>query len=96
MAEETQNVKTPYRTVYDNFHSGGWYTAVLYKPREEKDDGLIRDGVSKPTELAEGLPATLQFLEGPAFEFFTVRVARLEPNASLWEHRDYVELKDDK
>jgi hypothetical protein len=96
MAEEIQSADIPYKRLYGEYHSGGWYTATLYTPSESDDHGLVCDGISKPTQLASRLPITQRFLEELGLEFFTVRIARMEADSCLWEHRDYIELDGDK
>ncbi|KAF2108908.1 hypothetical protein BDV96DRAFT_503933 [Lophiotrema nucula] len=98
MVDEIQNANIPYKVHYDDYQSGGWFTAVLYAPdaKDEGNEGTVRDGVAKPTTVAENLPCTRQFLDGLGLEYFTVRIARTDPDAWLWEHRDYIELNEDK
>jgi hypothetical protein len=52
----------------------------------------IGDCAARPTGLLGKMPATAAFLADLGLNFMWVRLARLEGNAFLWEHRDYDEL----
>jgi hypothetical protein len=71
---------------------------TLHAPGEENmhSDGTVRDGAASPTPLAKRLPITQWFLEELGLDFFTVRIARNDPDSWLWEHRDYVKLDEEK
>ncbi len=55
-------------------------------------DVTIGDCAARPTGLLGNMPATAAFLADLGLNFMWVRLARLEGNAFLWEHRDYDEL----
>ena len=100
MVDEIESAGVPYKRLYDDYQSGGWYTAVLYARLsvnfQDSSDATVRDGVASPTPLAESLPIIRGFLDALGLEFFTVRLARSDNDAWLWEHRDYVELDEEK
>lgn len=91
-------VSAPTRGVveYGDYQSGGWWTAALMNHSASGDphDTVIGDGRARPTRLLEAMPVTAAFLHGLGLDYMFVRLARLEPNAFLWEHRDYAELTD--
>lgn len=94
--DEICGADVSYKTVYGDYRSGGWHTAILYAPDGENNDGLVRDGKASPTSLLDSLPITQRLLEKLGLEFFTVRIARNGHDSWLWEHRDYVELDEEK
>ena len=96
MTDEVCSTTITYKTVYGDYQSGGWHTIVLYAPDGNNKDGLVHDGEAKPTSLMKNLPVTQRFLEELGLDFFTVRIARNDHDSWLWEHRDYVELNQEK
>jgi len=96
ITDEIRRADIPYKALYADFQSGGWHTALLYTPDADKSDGTVRDGIASPTPLAQSLPITQRFLEELGLDFFTVRIACNDPDTWLWEHRDYVELDEEK
>ncbi|WP_075017979.1 aspartyl/asparaginyl beta-hydroxylase domain-containing protein [Actinacidiphila rubida] len=79
---------------YGDYQSGGWWTASLLNHSGDHSDTVIGDGRPRPTGLLEQMPATGAFLESLGLDFMYVRLARLEANSYLWEHRDYAELRE--
>ena len=96
ITDEIRRADIPYKALYADFQSGGWHTALLYTPDTDKSDGTVRDGIASPTPLAQSLPITQRFLEELGLDFFTVRIACNDPDSWLWEHRDYLELDEEK
>lgn len=96
MTDEISSADIKYKTAYGDYQSGGWHTAVLYAPGGENNDGFVHDGEAKPTSQVSNMPVTQRFLEELGLEFFTVRIARNDHDSWLWEHRDYVELNEEK
>ena len=96
MTDEICSANINYKTVYGDYQSGGWHTAILYAPDGENNDGLVHDGQGKATSLVNSLPITRRFLEELGLDYFTVRIARNDHDSWLWEHRDYVELNEEK
>ena len=97
--EEIRSAEISFQIHYGDFQSGGWHTALLYAPPKddaENSDGTVRDGAASPMPVAERLPITCDFLEGLGLDFFMVRIARNDPDSWLWEHRDYIELDEEK
>ena len=58
----------------------------------EASDVRIGDCTARPTELLRRMPATAELLAELGLSYMWVRLARLDANAFLWEHRDYDEL----
>ncbi|MGV2917615.1 aspartyl/asparaginyl beta-hydroxylase domain-containing protein [Streptomyces alfalfae] len=59
------------------------------RQRRRREDRRLRGPAHGP---AGAMPATAELLEGLGLSYMWVRLARLEANAFLWEHRDYDEL----
>ncbi|QNP72194.1 aspartyl/asparaginyl beta-hydroxylase domain-containing protein [Streptomyces roseirectus] len=89
---EALTAPVPWRAEYSEFQSGGWWTASLMNPSGDAADVRITDGTARPTALLGHMPATAGLLSGLGLGYMWVRLARLEANAFLWEHRDYDEL----
>ncbi|KAK4692243.1 hypothetical protein P7C71_g4921, partial [Lecanoromycetidae sp. Uapishka_2] len=96
MTDEICGADISYKTAYGDYQSGGWHTAIMYAPDGENNDGLVHDGKASPTSLINRLPITKSFLEDLGLDYFTVRIARNDHDSWLWEHRDYVELDEEK
>jgi predicted nucleotidyltransferase len=96
IADEISQTDIPYKAVHDEYQSGGWHTAVLYTPGKENSDAAIHGDIAKPTALAESMPLTKKFLRDLKLDYFTVHIARNDPDSWLWEHRDCVELDEER
>ncbi|GGS84694.1 hypothetical protein GCM10010156_49170 [Planobispora rosea] len=94
MRQEALNTPTPGVISYSDYQSGGWWTASLLNHSGDPHDTIIGDGTPQPTTLLEHMPTTAAFLRELGLRYMYVRLARLEPNGWLWEHRDYAELTD--
>ncbi|MFE0772272.1 aspartyl/asparaginyl beta-hydroxylase domain-containing protein [Streptomyces sp. NPDC058861] len=92
MRHEALTAPAPWKAVYGDYQSGGWWTTSLMSPSGEAGDVKIGDGAARPTELLQHMPATAGLLRELGLKYMWVRLARLEPNSFLWEHRDYDEL----
>ncbi|WP_416973902.1 aspartyl/asparaginyl beta-hydroxylase domain-containing protein [Streptomyces sp. 4F14] len=92
MRHEALTAPAPWKAEYGEFQSGGWWTTSLMNASGDAADVRITDGAARPTALLESMPATANLLAGLGLSYMWVRLARLEPNAFLWEHRDYDEL----
>ncbi|MEU5158862.1 aspartyl/asparaginyl beta-hydroxylase domain-containing protein [Streptomyces sp. NPDC020875] len=92
MRHEALTVPAPWKAEYGDFQSGGWWTTSLMNASGDAADVRIADGAARPTALLEHMPATAGLLTELGLNYMWVRLARLEPNAFLWEHRDYDEL----
>lgn len=92
LRHEALTAPVPWTAEYGLYQSGGWWTASLMNATGNAADVTIRDCDAAPTDLLKHMPATAELLAGLGLSYMWVRLARLEPNAFLWEHRDYHEL----
>ncbi|WP_431980305.1 aspartyl/asparaginyl beta-hydroxylase domain-containing protein [Streptomyces qinglanensis] len=92
MRHEALTAPAPWKAEYGEFQSGGWWTTSLMNTSGQAEDVRITDGTARPTAVLEHMPATASLLAGLGLSYMWVRLARLEANAFLWEHRDYDEL----
>ena len=67
----------------------------LYSTRDNQTNE-ITEGQALPNEVADQMPALKALLDKLGLDYFSVRIAKTEPGAFLWEHRDYVELGEDQ
>ncbi|MFD9353580.1 aspartyl/asparaginyl beta-hydroxylase domain-containing protein [Streptomyces sp. NPDC060031] len=89
---EALTAHAPWKAEYGAYQSGGWWTTSLMNASGDAADVKIGDCAAKPTDLLTQMPATAALLAELGLNYMWVRLARLEPNAFLWEHRDYDEL----
>lgn len=92
MRHESLTAPAPWKAEYGEFQSGGWWTTSLMNASGEAADVRIGDCTARPTALLQHMPATASLLAELGLSYMWVRLARLEANAFLWEHRDYDEL----
>lgn len=92
MRHEALTAPAPWKAEYGEFQSGGWWTTSLMNASGEAGDVLIADGSARSTPLLKHMPTTAGLLADLGLSYMWVRLARLEANAFLWEHRDYDEL----
>ncbi|MFF2655457.1 aspartyl/asparaginyl beta-hydroxylase domain-containing protein [Streptomyces sp. NPDC058045] len=92
MRHEALTAPAPWKAEYGEFQSGGWWTTSLMNASGDACDVRIADGTARPTALLGHMPATAGLLAELGLNYMWVRLARLEANAFLWEHRDYDEL----
>ncbi|MEY9850235.1 hypothetical protein ABH940_007359 [Streptacidiphilus sp. BW17] len=92
MRHEALTAQAPWKADYGAYQSGGWWTTSLMNASGDAADVTIGDCTAQPTGLLRQLPATSALLASLGLNFMWVRLARLESNAFLWEHRDYDEL----
>lgn len=92
MRHEALTAPAPWKAEYGEFQSGGWWTTSLMNASGDASDVRIADGTARPTALLGHMPATAGLLAELGLNYMWVRLARLEANAFLWEHRDYDEL----
>lgn len=92
---EVLQLDEQWTNVYAEYHTGGWQTLSLMNSTSNPSDTVIED-CSSPVEtsLLARMPHTRAMLRGFNFSYMWARLARLEPDAFLLEHRDYQELKD--
>ncbi|MFB7950061.1 aspartyl/asparaginyl beta-hydroxylase domain-containing protein [Kitasatospora phosalacinea] len=94
MRHEALTAQAPWKAEYGAYQSGGWWTTSLMNASGDAADVRIGDCAARPTELLERMPATAAYLADLGLNYMWVRLARLEGNAFLWEHRDYDELDE--
>lgn len=92
MRHEALTAPATWKAEYGEFQSGGWWTTSLMNTSGQPGDVRIADGTARPTTVLDHMPATASLLTGLDLSYMWVRLARLEANAFLWEHRDYDEL----
>ncbi|MFG2097241.1 aspartyl/asparaginyl beta-hydroxylase domain-containing protein [Streptomyces sp. NPDC048612] len=92
MRHEALTAPAPWKAEYGQFQSGGWWTTSLMNASGDAADVRIGDCTAGPTALLQHMPATAGLLDELGLSYMWVRLARLEANAFLWEHRDYDEL----
>ncbi|QMU74597.1 aspartyl/asparaginyl beta-hydroxylase domain-containing protein [Streptacidiphilus sp. PB12-B1b] len=91
--QEALTTQAPWKAEYGAYQSGGWWTTSLMNASGDAGDVTIGDCAAQPTQLLEQMPATAALLAELGLNYMWVRLARLEANAFLWEHRDYDELE---
>jgi hypothetical protein len=94
LRHEALTAPAPWKAEYGDYQSGGWWTTSLMNASGDAADVRIGDCTAKPTGLLERMPATAELLAELGLSYMWVRLARLEANAFLWEHRDYDELAE--
>lgn len=94
MSREAAHLDDDWSCEYGEYQSGGWKTLSLYNQTGDPRDTIIKDGRGMETGLLEKMPGTQRFLQRLGLKIMSVRIARLEPKAFLWEHRDYAELNE--
>lgn len=90
---EVSSVEAEWTNVYSDYHTGGWQTLSLLNSTSSPTDTLIEDCTPVETSLLEKMPATRDLLTSLGFKYMWARLAKLEVNAFMHEHRDYQELK---
>jgi len=94
MQREVSNVKEDWTNVYSDYHTGGWQTLSLWNRSSKPTDTVIEDCEPVETSLLEKMPVTRDVLRGLGFRYMWVRLAKLQVNAFMHEHRDYQELRN--
>jgi len=94
MQQEVLGLDHEWTRVYNDYHSGGWWTLSLLNSTSNPHDALIEDCVPKETSLLAKMPITKAFLQSLGLKYMWVRLAKLEPNSFMWEHCDYQELQN--
>ncbi|MFE3321775.1 aspartyl/asparaginyl beta-hydroxylase domain-containing protein [Nocardia sp. NPDC059195] len=94
LRHEALTVPANWVVEYGKYQSGGWRTQSLLNGSGDPGDVKIGDCDPVPTTLLRRMPITRQFLDSLGLRYMWVRLAWLEPNSFLWEHRDYADLAD--
>ena len=94
MAREIARADIPWTRHYSEYQSGGWWTCALLGRSTDATDGVVTDS-TRPvvTDALEKLPVTRKLLHELPLRYMIVRLARLDPDSALWEHRDYQDLE---
>jgi hypothetical protein len=92
LVREVEGASIPWTRHYSDYQSGGWWTCSLLGRSVDARDGEVTDARPLVTDALETLPRTRRLLEELRFSYMTVRLARLDPDGALWEHRDYQNL----
>jgi Aspartyl/Asparaginyl beta-hydroxylase len=93
MQREVSNLKEDWTNVYSDYHTGGWQTLSLWNRSSKPTDTVIEDCDPVETSLLRKMPVTRDVLRGLGFRYMWVRLAKLQVNAFMHEHRDYQELR---
>ena len=96
LAREAAQINEEWTCEYGEYQSGGWKTIALYNQTRNPMDTVLVDGLGLETSLLDSMPSTRRFLRAMNLRFLAVRLAKLEPQAFLWEHKDYVELNSEE
>ncbi|HEX7330760.1 MAG TPA: aspartyl/asparaginyl beta-hydroxylase domain-containing protein [Pyrinomonadaceae bacterium] len=94
MQREVSGLKETWTNVYSDYHTGGWQTLSLWNRSSKPTDTVIEDCEPVETSLLEQMPVTRDVLRNLGFRYMWVRLARLQVNAFMHEHRDYQELRN--
>ncbi|MCI3928822.1 aspartyl/asparaginyl beta-hydroxylase domain-containing protein [Streptomyces sp. AN091965] len=92
LRHEALTAPAPWKSAYGEYQSGGWWTTSLMNATGDAADVTIGDCTARPTDLLAQMPTAAALLADLGLSYMWVRLARLEANAFLWEHRDYDEL----
>lgn len=92
--DEVVQLDEQWTNVYSEYHTGGWQTLSLLNSTSNPSDTVIEDCKPIETSLLQRMPQTRSLLRGLGFSYMWARLARLETDSFLLEHRDYQELKD--
>lgn len=93
LRREILSIEDEWTQVYSEYHTGGWLTLSLLNSTGNPTDTIIEDCTPVETSLLAKLPLTRAFLESLGLSYMWVRLAKFEPDAFFWEHRDYQEVK---
>ncbi|NBX18670.1 MAG: aspartyl/asparaginyl beta-hydroxylase domain-containing protein [Proteobacteria bacterium] len=93
LTHEILMAELPWKEAYSDYQSSGWKTASLLNASGHSRDVVISDCKAVGTEALKLMPATENLIRSLNLDIMWARVARLEPNSFIWEHRDFAELK---
>jgi len=79
-------------TSYGDYQSGGWQTLSLINATGDPADVTI-SGNTAPVRISllQRMPATTALLDELGLDVWWARLAMMQPDSYLWEHRDYTE-----
>ena len=93
---EVASLDVQWTNVYSEYHTGGWQTLSLLNRTSKPTDTIFEDCEPVETSLLERMPETCALLRGLGFRYLFGRLAKLEVNAFIYEHRDYQNLRNDR
>ena len=96
LQREVASLDVQWTNVYSEYHTGGWQTLSLMNRTSKPTDTLIENCEPVETSLLERMPETRALLRGLGFRYLFARLAKLEVNAFIYEHRDYQELRNER
>lgn len=96
LQREVASLDVQWTNVYSEYHTGGWQTLSLLNRTSKPTDTIIEDCEPVETSLLERMPETRALLRGLGFRYLFGRLAKLEVNAFIYEHRDYQELRNER
>lgn len=89
---EASTVPRDWVTSYGDYQSGGWETLSLVNATGDPADVTISaNSAPVRTTLLERMPATAAMLDELGLDVWWARLALMQPDSCLWEHRDYTE-----
>ena len=93
---EVASLDVQWTNVYSEYHTGGWQTLSLLNRTSKPTDTIFEDCEPVETSLLERMPETRALLRGLGFRYLFGRLAKLEVNAFIYEHRDYQGLQNER
>jgi hypothetical protein len=93
LVREVTRANIPWARHYSEYQSGDWWTCSLLGRSADARDGDVADAAEPLiTDALEKLPVTRKFIEDLGLRYMMARLARLDPDGALWEHKDYQDL----
>lgn len=94
LVREVERANIPWTRHYGEYQSGGWWTCSLLGRSADARDGDVTDNLQPTvTDALEKLPVTRKLLQDMRLQYMVARLARLDPDGCLWEHKDYQDLR---
>jgi hypothetical protein len=94
LVREVSQANIPWARHYSEYQSGDWWTCSLLGHSADARDGKVTDAAPPlVTDALEKLPVTRKLIADMGLQYMMARLARLDPNGALWEHKDYQDLR---
>ena len=94
LVRELSHTDIPWSREYNEYQSGGWWTCSLLGRSAEATDVEVTDAPQPvATNALDKLPIMQKLLREMPLQYMMARLARLDPHSTLWEHRDYQNLR---
>ena len=94
LIREVRQANVPWARHYNEYQSGDWWTCSLLGRSADPRDGEVTDAVAPTvTDALEKLPVTRKLIDDMGLQYMMARLARLDPDGALWEHKDYQDLR---